>query len=96
MPKGYLISDIDVTDQTRYADYRKLSGPAVAKYGGRFLVRGGETRVLEGDWRPNRVVVVEFDSVEDAQRCYDSPEYGEAKAIRQEAARSSFILVAGA
>ena len=96
MSKAYLIADIEVTDPDAYGRYRELSGPAVAAYGGRYLVRGGQTDVVEGDWQPHRVVVVEFDDMDAARRWYDSPEYTEARQVRQSAATSSFILVEGA
>lgn len=96
MSKAYVIADIEVTDPEAYGRYRELSGPAVAAYGGRFLIRGGRTEVLEGDWQPHRVVVLEFDDEPSAQAFYHSPEYAEAIKIRQSAATSSFILVEGA
>ncbi len=95
VPKAYVICDIDVTDPEGYAGYRELSSKAGEKYGARFLVRGGETTVLEGDRQPARVVVLEFDDVQAARRWYDSPEYQEAKAVRQSASTASFILVEG-
>ena len=72
---AYLIVDCEVTDPERYEAYKQLAPPAIAKYGGRYLVRGGEMTPLEGDWRPNRVVVLEFPDVETAKRFYASPEY---------------------
>jgi uncharacterized protein (DUF1330 family) len=95
MPKAYVICDIDVTDPETYEDYRKLSGPSVEQYGGRYLVRGGRVDALEGGWRPHRVVVTEFEDADAARRWYSSPEYTAARAIRQTAATSSFILVEG-
>ncbi|MEZ5064151.1 MAG: DUF1330 domain-containing protein [bacterium] len=93
---AYVILDVNVTDPARYEEYKKLSGPALEPFGGRFLVRGGAHEVLEGDWRPNRVVVLEFDSVEQAKRWYDSEQYRPAKAIRLAASEGSMILVQGA
>ena len=90
-----MICDIDVTDPERYAGYRQLSSIAGEKYGARFLVRGGQTTVLEGDRQPARVVLLEFDDVEAARRWYDSPEYREARDVRQSASTASFILVEG-
>jgi len=95
VPKAYVIADIDVTEPEQFGRYRELSTVAAARYGGRFLVRGGSTDVLEGDRQPARVVIVEFDSVEAARRWYDSPEYREARAVRQAASTSSFVLVEG-
>jgi len=90
-----VIADIEVTEPEEFLRYRELSTAAASKYGGRFLVRGGATDVLEGDWQPARVVVLEFDSVETARRWYESPEYQEAQAVRQAASTSSFLLVEG-
>lgn len=95
MPKAYVICDVEVTDPVAYGEYRKLSGPALEKHGGRFLVRGGATTVLEGDRQPGRVVVAEFPSVEAARLWYDSPEYLEARRVREGASRGSFVLVEG-
>ena len=63
--------------------------------GGRFLVRGGELAVLEGDWQPSRLVVVEFESLEAAKRWYSSPEYQEAKKLREGAASLRMVAVEG-
>ena len=93
---GYVIADVEVTDLAAYEEYRKLVPATVAKYGGRYLVRGGAHEVREGDWRPTRVVVLEFPSVAEARRWYDSEEYRPARAIRHRAARSSVLIVEGA
>ncbi len=93
---AYIIADIEVTDPARYDDYRKLAGPAVQKYGGRYLVRGGAHEVLEGDWSPNRVVLIEFPSAAQAKTFYHSPEYAAARAARKGASHSSLIVVEGA
>ncbi|MGH9068983.1 MAG: DUF1330 domain-containing protein [Acidimicrobiales bacterium] len=95
MTKAYVICDIEVTDSEAYDRYRELSGPAAARYGGRYLVRGGEAAVLEGDRAAHRVVVVEFEDMATARRWYDSPEYTEARRVREGAARASFILAEG-
>jgi uncharacterized protein (DUF1330 family) len=92
---AYLIAEVDVRDPQGYDEYRKLVGPTLQKYGGKFLVRGGKVESLEGDWNPKRVVVLEFDSVDQAHRWYDSPEYTIAKDIRQKASDGKFILVGG-
>jgi uncharacterized protein (DUF1330 family) len=95
MPKAYVIVDMLVTDPDAYARYRDLAGPAVARYGGRYVARGGATEVLEGDRVPNRTVLLEFPDPDAARRWYDSPEYGEARAVRANAATGSFVLVEG-
>jgi uncharacterized protein (DUF1330 family) len=96
MPKAYVLVDIEVTDPVAYDRYKALALPAVTQYGGTYIVRGGATEVLEGDWKPNRIVVIEFPDVDAARRWYDSPEYGEAKREREGAANGKIIVVEGA
>jgi len=92
---AYVVCDIEVTDPAGYEGYKALSGASVEQYGGRFLVRGGEVDILEGEWRPSRFVLIEFDDVEAARRWYGSPEYSQAREIRQEASKASFVLAPG-
>lgn len=92
---AYLIVDCEVTDTERYEAYKLLAPPAIAKFGGRYLVRGGEMTPLEGDWRPGRIVVLEFPDVETAKRFYVSPEYVAARQTRAGAARMNMVLVPG-
>jgi uncharacterized protein (DUF1330 family) len=94
--KGYVIAEVDVTDQQVYEEYRKLVPGTVEQYGGRFVVRGGATEQLEGDWQPKRLVVIEFDSVEQARKWYRSPEYAPAMALRHKAAKANVLIVEGA
>ncbi|MGH8869739.1 MAG: DUF1330 domain-containing protein [Actinomycetes bacterium] len=96
MAKAYVICDIEVTDPQAYEGYKDLAGPAVAHYGGRYLVRGGASEVLEGERTPHRTVVLEFDDLETARRWYHSPEYAAARELRARAATSSLVLVEGA
>ena len=93
---GYVIADIDVTDPVAYQGYAKLTPEIIAKYGGKFLVRGGEAEVVEGTWTPNRLVVIEFESLEQAKKFYDSDEYRPVKAIRHKTAVSNMVIVEGA
>ena len=92
---AYVIVDCQVTDPAQYENYKQLAPPAIAKYGGRYLVRGGAATQLEGQWRPGRVVVLEFPDVETARRFYDSPEYRAARDVRAGAATMNMILVEG-
>lgn len=92
---AYLISTIEVSDAAGYEEYKKLVPPALAKYGGRFVVRGGDIEYKEGDWRPKRVVVVEFESMDKARAFYDSSEYALAKQIRLRTSTGSVLFVAG-
>ena len=92
---GYVIADVDVHDGEAYDEYRKLVAPTIEKYGGRYAVRGGAHEVVEGDWTPHRVIVLEFESVARAKEWYNSEEYASALAIRLKAATSSLIIVEG-
>ena len=93
---AYVINDMEVLDAALLEDYKKLSAPTVAQYGGRFLARGGKVALLEGDWQPRRLVIIEFASVAQANAWSDSTEYAAAKLIRQRASRSNLIVVEGA
>ena len=93
---AYIIVDIDIHDAHGLEEYRKQVPATVAQYGGRFVVRGGKFETLEGDWQPKRLVVLEFPSVEQAKRWYDSVEYRPLKAMRFKASTSNLILVEGA
>lgn len=90
-----IIVDIEVTDPVRYEDYKRLASASIAVHGGRYLVRGGRSEVLDGEWIPRRLVVLEFDSFEKAKAWRESPEYAEAKKVREHCARSSMIVVEG-
>ena len=93
---AYIIVDSEILDPAKYEEYKKLTPQAIAKHGGRFLVRGGQSVVLEGEWRPNRVVVIEFPSLEAARNFYTSVEYTAARRARAGAARMDMIAVDGA
>ncbi len=92
---AYLIVETDIHDPERYGRYRQASPGAVAAGGGRFIVRGGEMAVLEGDWNPKRLVMLEFENLEAAKRFYESPEYREARALREGAAKLNMVAVQG-
>jgi len=92
---AYIVVQVDVTDPARYERYKSLVPPSFQKYGGRFIVRGGKTETLEGDWAPKRFVIVEFPSVEQAKAWWASSEYAEAKALRQATAISQMIVAEG-
>ena len=92
---AYFIVDIEVTDPTAFEEYRKQVEGTVEKYGGKALVRGGQMQTLEGDWKPKRIVVTEFPSIEQARRWYDSEEYLALKALRLRTSRGSVVLVEG-
>lgn len=93
--KAYVIVEISITDKIIYEEYKKLTPAAIAAFGGKFIVRGGRTETLEGDWQPERMVVVEFPCVEKAKEWWSSDHYSKAKAIRQQSAHTKMIIVEG-
>lgn len=94
-PKAYIIAEIEVLNPEPYKAYVAAAGPLVEAYGGKYLVRGGAAEALEGPAPAGRMVVVEFPSLADAKRFYDSPEYTEVRKERIENSISWFILVEG-
>jgi len=92
---AYIVVDIDIHDPVRYERYKEMATPTIGMYGGRYLTRGGETGVLEGDWVPKRFVVLEFPNVERARAWWSSPEYAEAKALRQAIATTRMVVTEG-
>ena len=92
---AYIVVDAKSSDPERMAEYRRLAQIAVDKFGGRYLIRGGAYEVLEGEWRPERLVVVLFDSAEKARMFYDSPEYESAREARTGCSRFDMLLVEG-
>ena len=92
---AYIVVDAKSSDPDRMAEYRRLALTAVEKYGGRYLVRGGSCQRLEGDWQPERLVVVQFDSGEKARKFYDSPEYVAARRARAGCSQFDMLLVEG-
>lgn len=95
MPKAYLIAHVTVNDPERYKEYVRLDTPVVERFGGRFVVRGGEAEVLEGAAK-DRHVVIEFPDMETARAFYASSDYQRAAAIRRATAESDLVLVEGA
>ena len=93
---AYVIAEIEVTDPVAYEEYRKQVPAVVTKFGGRFIVRGGKIDPKEGGWTPQRIVVVEFPSLAQAQKWYDSPDYAPLIKLRQKASKGKLILVEGA
>lgn len=92
---AYVIAETDVMDPEQYERYRAASPAAIAAGGGRALVRGGELVVLEGDWQPTRVAILEFEDLAAAKRWYESEAYQQAKKLREGAARVRAIAVQG-
>ena len=92
---AYLIVEISVHHPQEYEEYKKLSGPSLQPFNGRFIVRGGKTINLEGDWNPERIVVVEFPDIKRALEWWNSDIYAKAKAIRQRTTSTKMIVVEG-
>lgn len=93
----YMIAEVrNPTDKAKLDEYRRGNTEVVARHGGRFLVRGGDVEVIEGDWDPQRVVVMEFPDRAAARAWYDDPDYERLKALRQSASDTDLILVEGA
>ena len=92
---AYLVVDARSSDPERMAEYRRLAQIAVAAYGGRYLVRGAAYETLEGIWQPQRLVVLEFPSMEAARKFYDSPEYVAARAARAGVSDFDVLLIEG-
>ena len=92
---AYIIVETDIHDPEQYELYKQAAPPAVAAGGGRFIARGGELEVLEGDWRPKRLVLLEFPDLEAAKRFYESSEYQEAKRLREGAAVLNMVAIEG-
>jgi uncharacterized protein (DUF1330 family) len=92
---AYVIFDINVHDPEGYEEYKKLSPAAVAAYGGTFVVRGGKSETLEGDWSPTRLVVLQFENTERAKEWINSEEYRVARGMRHKTAKSQAVVVEG-
>ena len=92
---AYVVVDLEVTDPETYERYRTAVPDLVKKYGGRYLVRGGDVEVLEGDWQPRRFVILEFPSMDDLKKFYDADDYRDLKAARIAATDGNLIAVEG-
>ena len=92
---AYVIVETDVHDDEQFERYKAAAPEAIAAGGGHYIARGGELDVLEGDWRPRRLVVLQFDDLAQARRWYDSPDYQAAKRLREGAATMRMVAVEG-
>ena len=95
MPKAYIISDVSFKNEDVARAYRELAAPSIEHHGGRYVVRGGEVSVLEGEWRPRMLVIAEFPGRDAAERWYRSAEYGKALAYRDAELERNLIMVNG-
>ena len=91
----YAVVNVRVTDPDRYAEYRAKAPDSISHYGGKYLARGGAVEVLEGNWDPQRLVILEFESMERFHEWYDSQEYAPLKQLRGEASATEFVVVEG-
>jgi len=91
---AYIIVEIEILDSVGYEEYKKLAGSSVEKYGGKYIMRGGKTEVLEGDWQPKRIVVLEFESAQRAKEWLNCEEYREPRKMRQRASQKRIIAPA--
>lgn len=92
---AYIMVDVDIHDFSQYEEYKKLTPASVTAFGGKFIVRGGTTETLEGDWKPGRIVVLEFPTLERAKEWWASAMYAPAKALRQRISATRMIVVEG-
>jgi uncharacterized protein (DUF1330 family) len=92
---AYVIADVDVKDPATYDEYRRQVLATIEAYGGRFLVRAGAHQTLEGDWKPGRMVVLEFPDMAALKAWYDSAEYGPLIKLRQSASSGKLVAVEG-
>ena len=92
---AYLIVEIEITDPVGYEDYKKQASATVHQYGGKYIVRGGKTEVLEGDWQPKRIVILQFPSMERAKEWLHCEEYREPRKLRHKTAKTNMIVLEG-
>jgi uncharacterized protein (DUF1330 family) len=93
---AYVIAEVTITDPQGFEAYRQMVPATIAKYGGKFLVRGGAMEMIEGNWEPKRLVIIEFESAERAKQWWASEDYREAKELRQRTAQTNLIVIEGA
>ncbi|QQS37771.1 MAG: DUF1330 domain-containing protein [Ignavibacteriales bacterium] len=92
---AYMIVEVDVKDHVRYEDYKKLTPASLLAYGGKFIARGGNAELIEGNDKPKRIVILQFENSERAKAWWNSPEYADAKKLRHATAETRMILVEG-
>ena len=92
---AYVIVDIEIQDPVGYEEYKKQAAATVFQFGGKYIARGGRTETLEGDWHPNRVVILEFESIDRAKEWLNCEEYREPRKLRHKTARTNMVVVEG-
>ena len=92
---AYVVVNVRVKDPVRYEDYKKMAPASIAQYGGHYIARGGAVHVMEGDWKPERLVLLEFPSVERAREWWGCAEYADAKALRNATSDTQLVITEG-
>jgi uncharacterized protein (DUF1330 family) len=92
---AYVIVEVDIVDPVGYEEYKKLAAATVARHGGKYIVRGGAVETLEGDWKPKRIVVLEFETAQRAKEWLNCEEYRQPRKMRHRTAKTNMILVEG-
>ncbi|HZZ94132.1 MAG TPA: DUF1330 domain-containing protein [Usitatibacter sp.] len=92
---AYVLAEIEIINPEAYKEYTAQVPATIARYGGRFVVRGGKAHVLEGEWPERRRVLIEFPSVDAARQWFDSPEYEKPRAMRKAASKGRLLLLEG-
>jgi len=93
---AYVLAEIEIVNPEGYKAYTALVPATIEKYGGRFLVRGGRADAMEGDWPERRRVIIEFPSMEQAKKWWDSPEYEKPKELRRANSKGRLLFMEGA
>jgi uncharacterized protein (DUF1330 family) len=92
---AYVIVEIEILDPVGYEEYKKQAAATVHAHGGKYLVRGGNAEVLEGNWKPKRIVILEFESTERAKEWLNCEEYREPRKLRHETAKTNMLVLEG-
>jgi uncharacterized protein (DUF1330 family) len=92
---AYVIVEIEVTDPVGYEEYKKQAAATVHKYGGKYIVRGGKTEVLEGNWKPKRIVILEFPTMERGKEWLNCEEYREPRKLRHATSKTNMLVIEG-
>ena len=92
---AYVIVELEVTEPVEYEQYKRVAGATVEKYGGKYIVRGGKTEVLEGNWKPKRIVILEFPTTDRAKEWLNCEEYREPRKKRHATAKTNMLVIEG-
>ena len=92
---AYVIAEVDIHDMERYSRYKDMAPPSIYQYGGKYIARGGACEPLEGNWTPPRFVILEFPDTASAKAWWASPEYADAKKLRNATSTTKMLLVEG-